>query len=261
MKYPPAAPAIAVATLSVLLAACGGSTAQPANASPTKPSAVASAPSQAVSQPSAAASVLAAAVASASKPNAAASQSAPPAQQAASFDQMFIDMMVPHHQGAIEMAQIAQQRAEHSEIKKLAGFIITAQNKEIGDMRGWRKDWFGTDQTPSMDQQMTYNMSMPGMSSMMNMASDVRALRTASPFDLAFINAMIPHHQGAIEMAQAAAIQAQHQEIKVLAQSIIKDQQSDIAQMQDWRKAWYPSASPAAAGGMPGMPDMPDMAH
>lgn len=69
----------------------------------------------------------------------------------ADFDRAFIDMMVPHHQGAVAMAELAQQRAEHPEIKQMAETIITDQEREIMQMKGWRKAWFGSDQTPSLD--------------------------------------------------------------------------------------------------------------
>jgi uncharacterized protein (DUF305 family) len=60
-------------------------------------------------------------------------------------------MMVPHHLSAVEMAKIAADRAEHPEIKALAAEIISVQETEIAQMRAWRKDCFGSDQTPPMD--------------------------------------------------------------------------------------------------------------
>lgn len=59
------------------------------------------------------------------------------------FDQAFISEMIMHHQGAVEMAQLALTNAKHQEIKDLANAIITAQNKEIADMRAWQKSWYG----------------------------------------------------------------------------------------------------------------------
>lgn len=59
------------------------------------------------------------------------------------FDRVFLSEMIVHHQGAVEMAQLALTNAKHQEIKDLAGAIITAQNKEIGDMLGWSKSWYG----------------------------------------------------------------------------------------------------------------------
>jgi uncharacterized protein (DUF305 family) len=159
------------------------------------------------------------------------------------FDVQFIDMMVPHHQGAVAMAEIAQQRGERTEIKQMASAIIGAQEGEIAQMKRWRQDWAGSDQTPPLERM----PMVPGMAahgghegSAMNMAEDVEKLRsTPNPFDHAFIDAMIPHHQSAIEAAIAAQTRAQRSEIKDLAGNIIADQQREIAQMEGWRDAWY----------------------
>lgn len=59
------------------------------------------------------------------------------------FDKAFINEMIMHHQGAVEMAQAALKNAKHQEIKDLANAIISAQNKEIADMRAWQKSWYG----------------------------------------------------------------------------------------------------------------------
>ncbi len=60
-----------------------------------------------------------------------------------SFDQAFLTEMTVHHQGAVEMAQLALTNAKHQEIKDLATAIITAQNKEIAEMQSWQKQWYG----------------------------------------------------------------------------------------------------------------------
>ncbi len=57
------------------------------------------------------------------------------------FDRAFIEMMIPHHEGAIEMARAAQQSAGHQEIKDMAEDIISAQQSEIDMMRGWQRAW------------------------------------------------------------------------------------------------------------------------
>jgi uncharacterized protein (DUF305 family) len=167
----------------------------------------------------------------------------------AEFDRAFIDMMVPHHQGAVEMAKIAQQRAERPEIKELAATIITAQEQEIAQLKQWRQAWFNSDQTPSMNQMpMVPGMSAQhtahgGASGSMDMAADVETLRKASePFDRAFIDAMIPHHQSAIDAATAAEKAAQRSEIKELARTVVREQQREIDQLAAWRLAWYGSA-------------------
>jgi len=57
------------------------------------------------------------------------------------FDRAFIEMMIPHHEGAIEMAQAARQSAGHQEIKDMAEDIISAQQSEIDMMKGWQREW------------------------------------------------------------------------------------------------------------------------
>lgn len=60
------------------------------------------------------------------------------------FDKAFISEMIMHHQGAVEMAQLALKNAKHAEIKTLANAIISAQNKEIADMKAWQEAWYGS---------------------------------------------------------------------------------------------------------------------
>ncbi len=61
------------------------------------------------------------------------------------FDKAFLSEMVMHHEGAVDMAEEALKNAKHQEIKNLSKAIITAQNKEIADMKAWYKAWYGTD--------------------------------------------------------------------------------------------------------------------
>ncbi len=66
-----------------------------------------------------------------------------PQADASAFDQAFIDMMVPHHQSAIEAAKAAETRAQKPEIKNLAKQIIADQQREVEQMQQWRRSWFG----------------------------------------------------------------------------------------------------------------------
>jgi uncharacterized protein (DUF305 family) len=141
------------------------------------------------------------------------------------FDLLFIDSMIMHHQGAIDMAKEAQQKAEHPELKKMADDIIASQTSEIKQMQGWRKAWY-----PNALQTKGMGMDMGTM----KIVDDA-----SKPFDLRFMEAMTPHHQGAISMAKEAQAKAQHQEIKALAGNIIEAQQKEIAQMNAWKAAWF----------------------
>ncbi|MEH2437679.1 MAG: DUF305 domain-containing protein [Nostoc sp.] len=158
----------------------------------------------------------------------------------ANFDLRFIDAMTPHHQGAVEMAKEAQQKSKRPEIKKLADNIIKSQNQEITQMKQWRQAWY----PKAGDKPMAYNSQMGHMMEMssdqmktMMMSQDLGA--ADAEFDLHFINAMIPHHEGAVTMAQDALSKSKRPEIKKLAQEIVKAQDIEIKQMQQWRKAWY----------------------
>jgi uncharacterized protein (DUF305 family) len=158
----------------------------------------------------------------------------------ANFDLRFIDAMIPHHQGAVEMAKEAQVKSKRPEIKKLAGNIIKSQNQEITQMKQWRQAWYPKvgDKPMAYDSQMGHMMEMSSdqMQTMM-MSQNLGA--TDADFDLRFINAMIPHHEGAVTMGQDALSKSKRPEIKKLAQEIVKAQEVEIKQMQKWRKAWY----------------------
>ncbi|MEH2268472.1 MAG: DUF305 domain-containing protein [Nostoc sp.] len=158
----------------------------------------------------------------------------------ADFDLRFIDAMIPHHQGAVEMAKEAQQKSKRPEIKKLADDIIKSQNQEITQMKQWRQAWYPNagDKPMAYDSQMGHMMEMSSdqMQAMM-MSQDLGA--ADAEFDLRFINAMIPHHEGAVTMAKDVLSKSKRPEIKQLAQEIINAQNTEIKQMQQWRKTWY----------------------
>jgi uncharacterized protein (DUF305 family) len=141
-------------------------------------------------------------------------------------DAAFVTDMIPHHQGAIDMARIALTRAEHPELKRLATSIIADQRAEIGQMRE-----MGGMHAGSAHMEMDEHM--------MGMDMDLPALRRARPFDRAFIEAMIPHHQGAIRMARMELATGKDGETQALAKRIIAAQTKEIAQMRAWLRDWY----------------------
>lgn len=156
------------------------------------------------------------------------------------FDLRFIDAMIPHHQGAIAMAQVAQEKSTRPEIKQLAQAIITAQEQEIQQMQSWRKAWYPNagEQAVMYDDSMKMDMPMSEqMRSDMMMSGDLGA--ADDQFDLRFIDAMIPHHEGALVMAQEALEKSDRPEIKQLAQNILRSQQQEIDQMKAWKQSWY----------------------
>lgn len=155
-----------------------------------------------------------------------------------SIDRHFIEQMIPHHEGAIDMAKLALKKAARPEIKTLAGAIIEAQNKEISDMQTWYKSWFGKSVSNKSTSMMGGGM-MSGGGMHMGGQEDMSALETAIDFDKAFIEQMIPHHQLAIMMAQMLRSGTNRPEMLQLANNIIDSQSKEIEQMQSWYQAWY----------------------
>jgi uncharacterized protein (DUF305 family) len=146
-------------------------------------------------------------------------------------DELFIDSMVPHHAGAVDMAEVALENAEHEEIMQLSREIVSTQQAEIKELKSIKKEEFGTSDVP-----MSMNMDdMMNMGMMMNPED----LAKEDPFDKAFIDNMIPHHQSAIEMAQVALQNTSNPRITELAGNIVRDQRREIAQMKQWRQEWY----------------------
>jgi uncharacterized protein (DUF305 family) len=147
-------------------------------------------------------------------------------------DRRFIDAMVPHHQGAIAMAEVALKNAEHEEIIQLSRNIISSQQAEIEELKSIKQEEFGTSNVPmEMNQEQMRSMGM---------MMDPQQLANKEPFDKAFIDAMIPHHQSATYMAQVASEMSKIPEIKELAENIVSAQKREIEQMRRWREQWYP---------------------
>ncbi len=150
---------------------------------------------------------------------------------AGKIDKQFITMMVPHHDQANQMADLALTRAKRPEVKQLAQTIKTDQTREIQQMRTWYKSWYGTE-VPAM----AMNGNNKGMmgSSMQGMGMDLETLKNAPDFDKEFLRQMISHHKMAVQMGEMAANKATKPEIRQLAQSIIKSQNAEIVKMQAW---------------------------
>lgn len=146
------------------------------------------------------------------------------------IDRHFIEQMIPHHEGAIAMAEIALERSERAEVRSLAEGIIEAQAREIVDMKAWYAAWFGG--VPS-------DSGMGGMH-MGGMEGDVGVLRTidATEFDAEFLRQMIPHHEMAIVMAEMLASGTERDEMKKLADQIITSQAREIQVMRSWLAGW-----------------------
>ena len=160
------------------------------------------------------------------------------------FDQRFLDQMIMHHQGAVMSAQMMIADSARPELRDLAQRIITAQQREIDQMRTWRGDWYGATRDGALPNMMSGGMMGSGMmGGMMNRDQMRQMMGANADFDRMFLQMMIPHHEGAIAMAQQALTQAEHPEIKTLAQSIITTQQTEITEMRGYLRVWYGTQS------------------
>jgi uncharacterized protein (DUF305 family) len=162
-------------------------------------------------------------------------------------EQAFLKAMIPHHEAAVQMANVAKQRGQQRETKTLAVDIVAAQSDEIMQMERIHKRLFGSEITPDPEahEQLGLSPEQAGM----DHAGAAEGLGTARPFDRAFIDEMVPHHQGAIRMARALEAKVQDPEVKRLAEAIIRTQSSEIRRMNAWRTKWFGAPSPA--GGVP----------
>lgn len=158
----------------------------------------------------------------------------------AEYDLRFIDGMIPHHEGAVIMAEDVLAKSQRTKLLELAREIINAQEKEIEQMKQWRQNWYP--QAPETP--MTWNAQMNN--SMAMSKEQIEAMRmdmdlgvADENYDRRFLETMILHHQKAVEMAEDVLEKSERSEIKELANNIITSQQLEIDQMNGWLNDWY----------------------
>ena len=134
-------------------------------------------------------------------------------------DVMFAEMMIPHHQQAIEMSDLALKNSTNPEVLALAQEIKDAQTPEIEQMKSW-----GASSMAHMGHMMDGMLSDEELSDL--------AAATGSSFDKLFLEGMIKHHEGAIDMAEMV-IDSKNSEVAALAKAIIKAQRAEISKMKE----------------------------
>ncbi|MDW5327964.1 DUF305 domain-containing protein [Plantactinospora sp. KLBMP9567] len=150
-------------------------------------------------------------------------------------DIAFAQGMIPHHRQAVQMVELAERRAGDPQVKSLAGKIKTAQQPEIDQMTAWLREWGAPTASPSVGGHSMHGIApgdaMPGMMT----AEDMTAMERASgnEFDRMFLEMMIRHHQGAVQMASTEMEQGQNPAAKSLAEKIKADQTAEISQMRN----------------------------
>ena len=160
---------------------------------------------------------------------------------ASTMDAHFIEQMIPHHEDAITMAELAQDLAKRQEVKTLAQNIIDSQSKEIDQMKTWYKDWYGRDLPTGINVMRQHGMMADSNMhmGMMGNETDITRLQEANDFDRVFIEDMIPHHQMAVMMANMLKNGTNREELRKLADDIVLAQTKEIDSMRNWYKEWY----------------------
>ncbi|MEV0567300.1 DUF305 domain-containing protein [Dactylosporangium sp. NPDC050588] len=142
-------------------------------------------------------------------------------------DVQFATDMIPHHQQAVDMADLAATHASSPDVKALAAKIRKAQDPEIATMSAWLRSW-GEPVPGPMHHEAGDMGGMPGMLT----DTELRQLAAATgpAFDTRFLTLMIKHHEGAIETAKTA--QDQGSAVKHLAAEIATTQTAELAEMK-----------------------------
>ena len=141
--------------------------------------------------------------------------------------------MVPHHSSAVEMAKVARVEGESDFVKGLAEDIGSSQEGEIAQMKQIHQRLYGAPLKPDMGGHMALGLSAEQAG--MNHMAGAMTIRGKKPFDPAFVNEMIPHHQGATKMAEAVMAKGRDPEVRKLAQEIIAAQRREIGEMEEFR--------------------------
>jgi uncharacterized protein (DUF305 family) len=140
-------------------------------------------------------------------------------------DIRFVEMMVPHHQQAVEMAALAPEQAASPKVKALADRIGDAQTAEISQLRSWLRQHIR-----SVHGHRSAAHSMPGMATPQQM--DQLKKSTGQSFDRLFLTLMITHHQGALTMAQEELTKGTDVIIQDIAQEVAVTQTAEINRMR-----------------------------
>jgi len=159
-------------------------------------------------------------------------QPPPPSYNAA--DREFVEMMIPHHYQALLMSQMAPARSNNAELRALASRIDVEQGLEISMMQGWQS----TNGLPVTNAQMAYEhmLQMPEMLEAMGMATpaEMSALSASSgaAFDRLYLELMIEHHNGAVDMLVHVLSHGQDTNLQFWATDMLTAQSIQIWQME-----------------------------
>lgn len=144
----------------------------------------------------------------------------------ATYEVRFLQGMIHHHMMAVHMASLCDGRAVHPELLAMCSGIVTTQQQEIATMQSWLQEWYGVTHEPVM---------MPGHMREMEKLAALSGVE----FEVAFMQTMIKHHQGAVREGSQCMTRAYHEELRTLCEDMTVTQTLEIAQMREWLCEWY----------------------
>ena len=154
------------------------------------------------------------------------------------FEIMYVNQIIPHHQGALEMAQAVVDRAPNQEVRDAAARIIEDQQREIEDLTTFLNDTYGQEVKP--DERMAMDSSM-----MEQMASADPAMA-----EKMFLLGMREHHETAIEMGEIALEKAESEEILSQAENMVSSQRAEQDEFAGYLREFYGIEAPEPTGNM-----------
>jgi uncharacterized protein (DUF305 family) len=152
-------------------------------------------------------------------------------------DVHFLQMMIPHHEQAIEMSELVPFRTDRQELRDISDEIIQAQEAEILTMSQWLVE---VGENPYAHIEMDHEEMMDEMEGM-HSPEEMEHLRSleGEAFEREFISLMIDHHGGAIQMSEEVLENGEDPEVARLAEEIIAEQEAEIEQMREWCREWF----------------------
>jgi len=141
-------------------------------------------------------------------------------------EKSFLENMIPHHQEAVDTSKIIVAQAQDADLKQFGGEVIDAQIREITQMKEWLRAWYSVEY--SSDSGSGYEPMMGDLSKFKNTEQEK-----------VYVEGMIRHHKGAIEMARKILTLNPREEVKQLAEGIILTQESEVAVLERWLVSKY----------------------
>jgi uncharacterized protein (DUF305 family) len=162
------------------------------------------------------------------------------------YDLHYIDMTLTHHEQGVEMARLAEQKAQNAQVRAFARKTAADQERDTKELQRYRDTWYAGRPPANHAQMMAHAQSMSGHQGMqMDHGADMEKLRSASgaAFDRLFLDTMTHHHRMAVDMSKDAATNAAHAELKTFARRVAAKQEAEIAEMNKLKAAFSMKAA------------------